>query len=109
MRLRSSRFGLFYGCSRYPRCRATHGAHPNGEPLGIPADEATKALRIAAHEVFDRLWKKGPMTRIKAYSWMQEVLGLSREEAHIGRFNGDTCKRLIQAVWDLKVKKAGNL
>jgi ssDNA-binding Zn-finger/Zn-ribbon topoisomerase 1 len=40
---------LFWGCSRFPECRATHGAHPDGSPLGHPADSETKAMRMATH------------------------------------------------------------
>lgn len=41
MRLRKSRFGLFYGCTRYPYCKASHGAHPDGAPLGVPVNKAS--------------------------------------------------------------------
>lgn len=99
MVLRDSRFGLFYGCTSYPDCSATHGAHKaTGEPLGIPADRPTKAARIEAHEVFDALWKGHRMTRERAYAWMAERLGLTAEEAHIGRFDIEQCKRLVEAV-----------
>lgn len=36
----------FYGCIRYPHCNGSHGAHPNGLPLGVPADDALKSLRF---------------------------------------------------------------
>ena len=99
MVLRDSRFGLFYGCAAYPTCKATHGAHKaTGEPLGIPADEPTKVERMAAHALFDRLWQGGrahrKMNRYKAYGWMAAVMGLTRDEAHIGRFNAEQCQRL---------------
>ena len=48
MELRPSRFGQFYGCTRWPACDGTHGAHPNGSPLGTPANRATKDARIEA-------------------------------------------------------------
>lgn len=100
MHLRTSRYGLFYGCSRWPQCDATHGAHPNGEPLGIPADNETKRWRIKAHEAFDRLWN-GPgacMSRPDAYRWMIQTLALPAEEAHIARFSREQCQRLIVAL-----------
>jgi ssDNA-binding Zn-finger/Zn-ribbon topoisomerase 1 len=43
----------FYSCSRWPECDAAHGADPQGKPLGIPANKATKRARIAAHDAFD--------------------------------------------------------
>jgi ssDNA-binding Zn-finger/Zn-ribbon topoisomerase 1 len=89
----------FYGCSRWPACQGTHGAHQGtGEPLGTPANAETKAARIRAHEAFDELWKSGLMKRRAAYRWMAEVLGLSREAAHISRMDLATCERLVQAV-----------
>lgn len=98
MKLRSSRYGPFYGCTAYPDCKATHGAHPDGKPLGTPADKPTKAKRIEAHDAFDKLWKENGMTRGDAYRWMQRVLNLSAREAHIGSFDIAMCERLISAV-----------
>lgn len=46
MLLRESRFGKFYGCTRFPECRGTHGAHPDGRPLGVPANAETKEARV---------------------------------------------------------------
>lgn len=101
MVLRNSRFGKFYGCSTYPACKAAHGAHPNGKPLGIPADKETKQWRIKAHDAFDTLWKRGGGVRIgrsAAYKWLQESLSMTSEQCHIGRFDIETCKRVIAAV-----------
>lgn len=97
MTRRESRFGPFYGCIRYPACQATHGAHPDGTPLGIPADAATKQARIRAHRAFDFLWN-GParrMTRDEAYRWLAEAMHLPPDEAHIGRFDSDQCARVV--------------
>lgn len=97
MVLRNSKHGLFYGCRSYPRCQATHGAHQaTGQPLGIPADPATKQERMATHALFDRLWNSdgAPFTRQDAYRWMAAMLDLTKDEAHIGRFDAATCQRL---------------
>jgi len=101
MLLKRSRYGLFYGCSAWPRCTGTHGAHPNGKPLGTPADRATKLARIRAHDAFDQLWRGGGMTRKQAYAWLRRTLGLSKHEAHIGRFDVATCERLIAALAEI--------
>ncbi len=96
MKLRNSRHGKFYGCSRYPNCTATHGAHQDtGGPLGIPANKETRELRIKAHDAFDALWKDGHMSRPEAYCWMQREMRLTPAEAHIGRFSAEQCQRLI--------------
>ena len=100
MVLRSSRFGQFYGCSEYPKCDGTHGARPDGTPLGKPADKETRAMRVQAHASFDRLWKGKPalMDRTQAYEWLDDVMGLSKEEGHISRMDKDQCQRLILLV-----------
>lgn len=51
----------FYGCSKWPECKATHGAHPNGEPLGVPADLETKQLRMEAHKLCEKIWGEWAM------------------------------------------------
>ncbi len=100
MVLRNSKFGPFYGCENYPKCKATHGAHPDGRPLGIPANKETKQWRMKAHDVFDKLWKgrNASMTRKQAYKWFQENMGLTAGEAHIGKFNIKQCQALIALI-----------
>jgi len=100
MILRSGRHGLFYGCSQFPACKATHGAHPDGEPLGVPADGATRAARIVAHNAFDQLWQGmgAPMNRAAAYLWMQRELGRGEDECHIAQFGKETCVELVESV-----------
>lgn len=98
MVLRTSKFGLFYGCEKYPTCQSAHGAHKDGQPLGIPANKATKVARIQAHEDFDRLWKHGHMKRKEAYAWMRQAMGMSADDAHIGRFTIEQCEQLRVAV-----------
>lgn len=119
----TSQFGVFYGCTRFPACKGAIRAHKDGTPIGTPVDKETRRMRVLAHEVFDTLWRHperntphlptlddleatwtlGPdqvfATRERAYEWLQEVMGLSKEEAHIGQFSSDQCKKLIEAVW----------
>ncbi len=105
MVLRDSVYGLFYGCTMYPTCDATHGAHETGEPLGIPAGADTKRLRMAAHAVVDVLWNCKPplMNRRGMYRWMRDAMSMSPREAHIGRFDAAQCEQLIaKAVERLK-------
>lgn len=96
----AKRCPVFYGCAQFPLCRATHGAHPDGKPLGKPADPATKKARMAAHEVFDRLWKgpHAPMNRKAAYAFLRERLGLDDETGHISMFDQQQCAALRAAV-----------
>jgi ssDNA-binding Zn-finger/Zn-ribbon topoisomerase 1 len=99
MVLRNSKlYGKFYGCTRFPACKATHGAHADGTPLGIPGNKETKQWRIKAHEAFDgwRKHLKGIMDRSEAYEVLQSVMDMSPAEAHIGRFNIEQCQRVIK-------------
>lgn len=90
----------FYGCSRFPECRGTHGAHADGRPLGIPANKETKLARIRVHKVFDLIWKNRYLTRPQAYAWMRRRLGFTSTEAHIGQFTAEECEELRLAVLD---------
>jgi ssDNA-binding Zn-finger/Zn-ribbon topoisomerase 1 len=110
----SKRFGPFYGCTHFPDCKATHGAHGNdsgdkwGEPLGVPADQATKDLRHATHAVFDRIWKNchreygfandhmRQTARKRCYAWLADRLELAEDDCHIGAFDADQCRQAIE-------------
>lgn len=90
-----TKFGWFYGCNRYPACRGGIGCHPNGAPLGKPANRATKQLRIEAHAAFDPLWKSGSMRRPQAYAWLRHRFGTG-EHVHIAELDADGCRRVIE-------------
>jgi hypothetical protein len=101
LRNRRSDGGPFYGCSRYPACSGTHGAHADGTPLGVPGDAATKRARREAHAAFDRLWHGGPFTRRRAYAWLAQVMGITSKQAHIGRFTRLQCREVVRCVREL--------
>ena len=94
MALKSSRFGPFWGCTRWPDCNGTHGAHPDGTPLGTPADAKTRAARMEAHAAFDAALKARGMRRMDDYRWLSELTGKTRHDAHISRFNAEECHAL---------------
>jgi ssDNA-binding Zn-finger/Zn-ribbon topoisomerase 1 len=103
MNLRPSNFGqkFWYSCSRWPRCRGSHGAHPTGKPLGIPANKEVKELRHKAHVLFDPIYmiypkgKERERARWRAYQWMAYWMNLPMDQAHIGMFNKEQCLKLI--------------
>ncbi len=92
MRLSEGKHGRYFKCCA---CGVGHGAHPDGTPHGIPADRETRQARIRAHDVFDSAWKAAGVTRREAYVALQRIMGLSSEEAHIGRFTSDLCDESI--------------
>jgi ssDNA-binding Zn-finger/Zn-ribbon topoisomerase 1 len=98
MKLKDSRFGTFYGCTRWPDCEGTAAIHDDGSLKSTPADGETKAARIGAHMSFDKLWKEGLMSRSKAYHALSEHLGLKRRDTHIGYFTEEQCNQVLQFV-----------
>jgi len=95
MILRESKYGKFYGCSHFPRCKATHGAHPDGSPLGIPGDKETKLARMEAHSKFDKMFIGD---RNKRYKWLREAMNMDSKKAHIAMFNKQQCEELLSKI-----------
>lgn len=85
----------FYQCAP---CDAYVGTHRNsGKPLGRLADARLRKMKRMAHAAFDPLWKEGRFkSRTVAYAWLSERMGLPKEETHIGMFDIDQCKRVIE-------------
>ena len=92
-------------------CDARVGCHEGTErPLGRLANAELRQAKMAAHAVFDPLWKGGPMTRNTAYGWLADQLGIPRTECHIGMFDVDRC-RLVVALcnfYELDLGKQGS-
>lgn len=71
----------FWLCS----CGAYCGCHGvTTRALGNPCGAETRRARMAAHEVFDPLWRSRQMDRTAAYAWLAARMGLTREHCHIG-------------------------
>ncbi|MCG1029288.1 hypothetical protein J5S49_13405 [Virgibacillus halodenitrificans] len=96
-------YGTDYGTNLYVcrQCDARVGTHGKGKtPLGTMANNQLRTLRKLCHKHFDPKWKyKGKarqQARRQAYAWLQDVMGLSPQEAHIGKFNEDQCRKLLK-------------
>ncbi len=85
---------LFFSCSRWPHCNMTVCAHPDGTPMGFPADEETKAARRRAHGELEKYIARTGCSKNAAYRKLCSLLGLTRKEGHIGMFDRITCDRL---------------
>lgn len=94
-------YGRTYGhgktwiCAGFPECDSYVGAHPSGEPLGIMTDAEHRSLKKEAHALFDPLWKGGEMSRPEAYKYLQKIMELDADHAHIGMMTKDQLKILI--------------
>jgi ssDNA-binding Zn-finger/Zn-ribbon topoisomerase 1 len=96
MILRNSRFGKFYGCSKFPLCEATHGAHPDGKPLGFPANKELKLLRIRAHKKLEEQFGKwDTMTKQKKGEMYKWLAGNTRS-GHIAQMNEKDIEELLR-------------
>ena len=89
-------FGMVWLCTQWPKCNAYVGVHrATNEPLGRLADPMLREAKKKAHYAFDPLWKSGSMSRHEAYGLMAELMGIPREQAHIGMFDVQQCEDLI--------------
>lgn len=78
-------------------CGAYCGCHGVTErPLGNPCGSATRHARMAAHRVFDPIWKSREMGRREAYTWLSEMMGLAPEQTHIGMFTRDQALEVVR-------------
>lgn len=94
MELRNSQYGKFYGCTDFPNCRGTHGAHQEtGEPLGIPGNQETKLARMEAHRSFDQWWLDKNIQRRGGYAKLKEHFGF---EVHIGESDVAMCEAIVK-------------
>jgi hypothetical protein len=89
---------LYYRCTDRLFCTATHWAHPDGTPLGVPGDRKTKEARVLAHDALEVLRIDRGWTRRRLYRWLQQALNLSQAEAHVGRFTVAQCDEVIRRV-----------
>jgi hypothetical protein len=79
-------------------CGAWVGCHHGKRvPLGRLANAELRRWKQNAHAVFDPLWKSRTMSRKDAYRWLSETLGIPFKETHIGMFDVETCKRVVEA------------
>jgi ssDNA-binding Zn-finger/Zn-ribbon topoisomerase 1 len=96
LRLRDSQYGLYYRCEN--DCGVTHGAFKDGRPRGVPGDLETIALRKAAHNKFDELWKNEPdpkEARNKAYRWLASKMACPPHQCHMALFNKEQLRQVI--------------
>lgn len=88
-------------------CRAHVGCHGlSSNPLGRPADNATRAARMRAHAFFDPVWKSRMMLRREAYSWLAGELGIESGACHISWFDAARCQDVVEAVMRLRAGSA---
>lgn len=76
-------------CFSYVGCH--EGTHT---PLGLMANKNTRYLRLKAHSVFDQIWRKGLMTRERAYRWLSQIMELE-DLVHFSTLNDVQLRQAI--------------
>lgn len=94
-------YGKIWFCST---CQAWVGVHKGTDnPLGRLANAELRYWKRKAHAAFDPLWRDKEMrTRKAAYEWLADEMGLPLEQTHIGMFNVEQCKQVIQICKEAK-------
>lgn len=85
-------------CVDNPFCTGMVGAHPNGEPVGVPVDRRTRQLRIDVHRALDAIWDYDHKpTRQACYRWLAHM-----SVGHVASMNGEECRRVLEFLrqWD---------
>ena len=87
-------YGWMYICRP---CGAYVGCYKGTKKaLGRLANAELRKCKHEAHEAFDPIWENGLMERQKAYTWLSQQLATERELTHIGMFDVDMCKKVIE-------------
>lgn len=102
-------FGPVYACLP---CRAWVGCHKGTtKPLGRLANAQLRRWKRAVHAVFDPIWQARyerkraadpKYTKAHArggrYKRLAELMGIPREECHVGMFDVERCKQAISII-----------
>lgn len=110
-------YGLAYLCAP---CDAYVGVHKGTEkPLGRLANKELREWKKKAHAAFDPLWQrklakrrrergedyKKVWARGSGYRWLAIQLGIERAKCHIGMFDIEMCKRVVDICSAVKRKR----
>lgn len=86
----------FFQCAP---CDAYVGCHENRmegiKPFGRLANAELRKWKMKAHDAFDPLWKNKIIGRSAAYTWLANKLCIGIDDTHIGMFDIDMCKKVI--------------
>jgi hypothetical protein len=94
-------YGMIYLCEP---CGAWVGVHKGtNKALGRLANRELRQWKKDAHKYFDPLWQKKmnqghskTSARHKAYEWLACQMGLQVKDTHIGMFDVDQCKQVVE-------------
>lgn len=89
-----SSYGLIYLCKP---CGAYCGVHKGTTiALGRLANKELREMKKEAHKHFDAIWTGFKKSRSAMYKRLSELMGTHPEQTHIGMFDVDQCKKVIE-------------
>lgn len=99
-------YGMIYLCKP---CNAYCGVHQGTDKsLGRLANKELREAKKEAHFYFDQIARTGLINKIwkefipeisnrnKAYLWLSNQIGIEKENCHIGMFDVEQCKKVIE-------------
>ena len=97
----SRSYGPIYYCHD---CKAWVGTHrDSNRALGRVANKELREAKKKAHSAFDPLWRKAVNNgrkkneaRAAAYKWLSEQMETPIEYTHIGMFDVEQCKKVVE-------------
>jgi hypothetical protein len=95
-------YGKFWQCKPCGAYVGTHKNSPKHVPLGRLANKELRDWKKKAHAVFDPLWKSGRMSRNLAYHLLQTKMNMGKNDAHIGKFDVEQCKKMVELFTEVK-------
>jgi hypothetical protein len=94
-------YGMVYLCYK---CQAWVGVHAGTDKaLGRLGNAELRKWKKSAHFYFDGLWRKKikygfsrKVARTTAYLWLSQKMHLSTDLTHIGMFDVEQCKKVVE-------------
>lgn len=86
-------------CDAHVGCHAAGTGYGDGtRPLGRLANADLRMWKAKAHTIFDAFWKQRGIGRSAAYQRLAKDLNIDTMDCHIGMFDVEQCKLVIQKV-----------
>jgi len=110
-------YGMVWICDP---CGAWVGVHKGTDkPLGRLANAELRQWKVKAHAAFDPLWKaklerrrreRGPEYKVvyargSGYAWLAGQMGIAPQNCHIGLFDVEQCKLVIDICTNWRARK----
>lgn len=107
-------YGMIWDCRPCDACVGCHKNNKDNKPLGRLANKELRTWKMRAHAAFDPMWQrkmqKEQCSKTKArrsgYKWLAGELGIEVKNCHIGMFDVDMCRRVVEICGKYNVRAA---